>query len=169
MNRSSDKTTSWNNFFEFSSIDWSSSQASSSNESTWLDLQAKNLDLSLNLSQAQVLDTLENLSLSQVSSRDVKAWLELDSNFKFRCRTWFDSSKASASWRITLSRDISNSYRCSLSELSSFSFFIISFKSIVKFEVLSHIKRYYRIVFFIFHSYSKIFYCLISEIHLFFF
>ena len=156
-------------FYSNHNLDWSSSQVSSSNESTWLDLQVEDFDLSLSLSQAQTLDTLEDLSLSQVSSRDVKTWLELDSSFKSRCRTWLDSSRASASWRITLLRDISNSYRCSPSELSSFSFFIISSKSIVKFEVLSHIKRYYRTVFFILHSYSKIFYCLISKIHLFFF
>ena len=132
-------------------------------------MQVEDLDLSLSLNQAQTLDTLKDLSLSQVSSRNVKIWLEFDSNFKFRCRIWLDSSKVSASWRITLSRDISNNYKCFLSKLSSFSFFIISFKLIVKFEVLSHIKKYYRIVFFILHSYSKIFYCLISKIHLFFF
>ena len=36
------------------SVDWSSSQASSSTESTWLDLQVEDLDLSLSLNQAQV-------------------------------------------------------------------------------------------------------------------
>ena len=35
-------------------LDWSSSQASSSIESTWLDLQVEDLDLSLSLSQAQI-------------------------------------------------------------------------------------------------------------------
>ena len=35
-------------------VDWSSSQASSSTESTWLDLQVEDFDLSLSLSQAQV-------------------------------------------------------------------------------------------------------------------
>ena len=35
-------------------IDWSSSQASSSIESIWLDLQIEDLDLNLSLSQAQV-------------------------------------------------------------------------------------------------------------------
>ena len=102
---------------------WSSNQTSNSNASTWFDLQIENLDLNLSLSQAQTFDTLEDLSLSQVSNQNVKTWFEFESNFKFRCRIWFDSSKILISWRITLFRDIfDTNYRCFFSEFSNFFF-----------------------------------------------
>ena len=110
-------------FFFVCIVDWSSNQVSSSNASIWLDLQVENLDLSLNLSQVQIFDTLEDLSLNQVSNQNVKIWFEFESNFKFRCRVWLDSSKILISWRITLFRDIfDTNYRCFFSELSYFFF-----------------------------------------------
>ena len=78
-------------------VNWSLNQASSSNESTWFDLQVEDFDLNLSLSQVQILDTLKDLNLNQVSSRNVKIWFEFNSNFKFRYRIWFDSSRVSTS------------------------------------------------------------------------